>query len=163
MLEQEQKRRKLGRSELVTGCVLIIVALAVIYLTRNMKNMVDGIPGPRYMPLVYSGAMIVLVLLYWLEAFLGNNLHTAKIPTLKELKKPMSFLLIGVLIVLFWESLGAIVSVSIGAFAEMRFLQKYTCKRSIIMGIVLAVFTGLLFEAVLGIPLPTGILKNILR
>ncbi|HWR62080.1 MAG TPA: tripartite tricarboxylate transporter TctB family protein [Clostridia bacterium] len=163
MSEQEQKKRKLGIAELVTGCVLIAIALTIIYLTSNMRNVVDGIPGPRYMPLVYSGAMIALVLLYWLEAFLGNNLHTAKIPTLKELKTPMSFLLIGVLIVIFWEPLGAIVSVAIGAFAEMRFLQKFTWRQSIIMAIVLAVFTGVLFETVLGIPLPAGILKSILR
>lgn len=163
MSEQEQKKRKLGIAELVTGCVLIAAAFAVVYLTRNMQNVVDGIPGPRYMPLVYSGTMIALVLLYWLEAFLGNNLRTAKIPTLKKLKTPMSFLLIGVLIVIFWESLGAIVSVAIGALAEMRFLQKFTWKRSMIMAIVLAVFTGVLFETVLGIPLPTGILKSILR
>jgi len=163
MSEREQKKRKLGIAELVTGCVLIAVAFVVVYLTRNMQNVVDGIPGPRYMPLVYSGAMIALVLLYWLEAFLGNNLRTAKIPALKELKASMSFLVIGVLIVIFWESLGAIVSVAIGALAEMRFLQKFTWKRSIIMAIVLAVFTGVLFETVLGIPLPAGILKSILR
>lgn len=163
MFKRRQTKRELGIAELVTGCILIVVTIGIIYSTRNMKNIVDGIPGPRYMPLLYSAAMVLLVFLYWLEALLGNNLRTEKIPSLKGFRIPMSFLSIGVLIVLTWEGLGAIVSVALGSFAELLLLQKYSWQRSIIVAIVLSIFTGILFEAVLGIPLPPGVLRSILR
>lgn len=160
---KENPLKRVGAGEWVTGCVLLAVALAIAYLTSALPFAPGNIPGVGFMPVLYTRLLIVLVILYWLEAGLGKNLRTKRVPGLKELKVPLSFLGVSVGIVLLWEPLGAMLAIFAGALAELMLLEKYALKRSLFVAVILSVGTWVLFEKILGIPLPVGILKGILR
>lgn len=160
---KENPLRRIGKGEWVTGGILLAVSFLIMYLTKDMTAAVDRIPGPGFMPLVYSRLMIILVILYWLEAGFGKNLRTKRVPKLKELTVPLSFLSVSLVIVLLWEPVGAILAVFAGSFSELMYLQKYNIKKSLFVAAFLALFTWALFEKFLGIPLPPGVLKSILR
>ena len=149
-------------TQLVTGLVLLALVGVMFFTTTNMKYMIGGTPGPRFMPLVLSVALSILIVIYWIEAYAARNEEQKSPWDVKALPKPLTFLAICIGLVILWNPLGALPSVFLAAVAELKLLEKRTWNRAHMLSFIMTVFTWALFGKALAIQFPAGILRGII-
>lgn len=148
--------------QLVTGLVLWALVAVLLVTTWHMPYMVEGTPGPRFMPVLLAVALSLVTVLYWIEAYMTRKDGKDSGWNTASLSRPAMFLCISIGLVLLWNPLGAVPSVLLAAITELRVLERWSWKGSITVAAIMAAFTWALFSRALGIPLPTGILGRIL-
>jgi hypothetical protein len=153
----ENKRNFL--SPLGAGLFLWAVVAGVILSSRGMPMWVDGSPGPRFMPLVLVITLGVLTILYWVEAFAVTKAAAGGFPPAAHMVRPACYVGICILLILLWERIGAVPTVFLISVLELRGLERFPWKKSMVIAAGLSVFTWVLFALVLGINLPLGIFK----
>jgi len=152
-----QQRRIEGTfPQLVTGLLIWAIIAGLVWFTRGLPYMEEGAPGPRFMPIVLALFLSVLNVLYWLETFFSRSEKKLSMPRLSQLIRPAGFFLVGLLMIFLWERLGVVATVLIASFFELKLIEGYSWTRSVLAGLLLSISTWLLFQVVLGIPLPTG-------
>ncbi|MBI5581093.1 MAG: tripartite tricarboxylate transporter TctB family protein [Deltaproteobacteria bacterium] len=144
--------------QLVGGLFLWSMVAIVFWSTRKMTFYAEGAPGPRFMPVVLSVCLGILNLLYWVESATKESVAKPQFAE-RNLVRPAGFLAIIILLVLCWEPLGAMSAVSLCAILELRFLERYSWSRSILASFVISGATLVLFQFVLGVPLPGGLFE----
>jgi putative tricarboxylic transport membrane protein len=152
-----QQRRIEGTfPQLVAGLLIWAIIAGLVWFTRGLPYMEEGAPGPRFMPIVLAFFLSVLNLLYWLETFFSRSEKKLSMPRLSQLIRPAGFFLVGLLMIFLWERLGVVATVLIASFFELKLIEGHSWTRSVLVGLLLSISTWLLFQVVLGIPLPTG-------
>jgi putative tricarboxylic transport membrane protein len=149
---------RIPTKQLVGGLFLWLMVALVLWSTRKMPFYAEGAPGPRFMPLVLAAFLGILNLLYWVES------ATKKPPEKRSTEernflRPAGFLAITILLVLCWEPLGALVAVSLCTVLELKFLERYSWRKSILASLIIGGATLVLFQIVLGVPLPGGLFE----
>ena len=160
-MAETNKKKKLQTPQLVTILVLFCIVGFVVIATDKLPVMVEGSPGPRFMPLVLAALMALLTVLYALESYIKQTLASS-MPAKEELKRPALFVFFCILLTLLWESLGAVLTVLFVSLLELYFLEEMGWKRSLAVSMGASIVTWVIFDALLGVSLPLGILKNIL-
>ncbi|HSR10787.1 MAG TPA: tripartite tricarboxylate transporter TctB family protein [Thermodesulfobacteriota bacterium] len=140
--------------QVVTGLVVWAVVAGLIGFTRGLPYIEEGAPGPRFMPLVLAVFLSFLNVLYWIETF--RTRKKLSLPRLSQLVRPAGFFLVGLLMIFLWERLGVVATVLLSSFLELKWIEGYAWGRSLWVGAALSVSTWVLFQVLLGIPLPTG-------
>lgn len=148
---------RIPTKQLVCGIALWLMVAVVLWSTRKMPFYAEGAPGPRFMPVVLAVLLGVLNFLYWVEAATKEALE--KHSDERNLIRPAAFLAITILLVLCWESLGALLAVLLCALLELKFLERYSWGKSIFASLIISGATLVLFQIVLGVPLPGGIFE----
>ena len=144
--------------QMVGGLFLWAMVAIVFWSTRKMPFYAEGAPGPRFMPVVLSVCLGILNLLYWVESAAKETVEKPQF-TKRNFVRPAGFLSIIILLVLCWESLGALLTVSLCAILELKFLERYSWGKSILASLVISGATLVLFQIVLGVPLPGGLFE----
>jgi hypothetical protein len=144
------------RAQLLVGLLIWGMVAGLVWFTRGLPYFEEGAPGPRFMPAVLAFFLSLFNILYWGETFLSRSEKKLSFPRFSELIRPASFFLIGLLMIFLWERLGVVVTVLVASIIELKLIEDYSWARSILVGLVLSISTLLLFQVVLGIPLPTG-------
>ena len=147
--------------QLVGGLLFWLVIGTVLWSTRDLPLYEEGAPGPRFMPVVLCAIFAVLAVLYWVEAATREPDAADAKAGERNLRRPAAFLGIVVLLALAWETLGAALSVLLCAFLELRFLERASLAKSIVASLVMAAAMIALFQLVLGVPLPGGVLEKL--
>lgn len=152
----------MGIPEFVTGCVLWVIVGVLVFSTWNMAFWEkSGAPGPRFFPILIAIALSLLTIAYWIGAYLNRGKGIV-FPKFANLKKPALFCGIVLLTVALWDTLGAIPMVLLASVLELRFLEGYAWKRSLIVTAILTVGSYVLFEMIFGIRLPWGIFRHLM-
>ena len=142
--------------QMVAGLLVWAIIASLVWFTRGLPYMEEGAPGPRFMPIVLALFLSVLNILYWLETFFSKSEKKLSMPRLSQLIRPAGFFLVGLLMIFLWERLGVVATVLLSSFLELKVIEGHSWTRSVLVGLLLSISTWLLFQVVLGIPLPTG-------
>jgi len=140
------------------GLVFWLIIGTVLWTTRGLPLYEDGAPGPRFMPLVLSIIFGFLNFFYWIEAA-TKEAPADEAPGDRNFLRPLAFLAITVLLAALWESLGAALTVFACALFELRFLERLSWGKSLLAALVVSVIALVLFQVVLGVPLPGGVFE----
>jgi len=147
-----------GRTpQIVTGLLIWIVVGGLIGFTRGLSYIQEGAPGPRFMPVVLAVVLGILNVLYFADVFFSKRATPVVMPRLSELAGPAAYVLVGLLMIVFWERLGVVATVLLASVVELKFLERYSWGKSILVGVLLSLTTWILFQFILGVPLPAGI------
>jgi hypothetical protein len=154
----DRRLGRIGRPELITGLVLWLIVGVIIFTSGYMPFWVDKSPGPRLMPIIIAGCMAILAILYWIEAYRAGG-KGVKFPDIAALKKPAAFIALSFLVFFLWEGLGSILTILVVGFLELKLMERHSWLRSFLAASVMCLFAWVVFQVVLGIPLPLGIFK----
>ncbi|MEW6264095.1 MAG: tripartite tricarboxylate transporter TctB family protein [Thermodesulfobacteriota bacterium] len=159
---QETKRSgfSLPRPQLAGGLVVWGLVGLILHSTSDLAFWAEGSPGPRFMPLVLAVILSLLNLLYWVESAVRPPAND-RLPKLEELYRPVCFVAVVILLILLWERLGALLTVILCAVLELRFLERYSWTRTLLVSLVMGGLTIVLFQIILGVALPGGILESL--
>jgi len=110
---------------------------------------VDRSPGGGFIPILMGILTIIFCVILLLK---GKFKKTAQI------NKRAFYPVVAVLLSLVsMKILGSIITVALLVFIWLRYLEKYTYKHAIMIGIIVAIFVLGVFKLWLQVPLPTGI------
>jgi len=152
-----------GRTpQVVAGLVIWIVVAALIGLTRGLPYIQEGAPGPRFMPVMIAACLGILNVLYFVDIFFSKRAKPLVMPSLSELAGPAAYVLLGLFIIFFWERLGVVATVLFATVIELKFLERYSWGQSILVGVLISLTAWTIFQFILGVPLPAGILAWLL-
>lgn len=154
------KRRpmRIGWPERIAGLVMLLIVGVVIFTSADMPFWVDKSPGPRLMPIIIAVCMAILAVLYWIEAYRAGG-SGVRFPGLASFKKPAGFIALSFLIYFIWEDLGAVLTILVVGFLELKLMEGHSWLRSFLAAAVMSLFAWAVFQVILEIPLPLGILK----
>jgi cell division protein FtsW (lipid II flippase) len=142
----------------VAGLVWWVIVGGVVLMTRDLPLWTEGSPGPRFMPLALAVVLAILNVLYWADSWRRRPAND-KLPQLAQLLRPACFVALIVALVLLWERLGALLTVLLCALVEFRFLEGYPWPKAILVSLALGALTIGLFQILLGVALPGGVLE----
>ncbi len=142
--------------QLVTGTFIWALIAGLVWFTRGLPYLEEGAPGPRFMPMVLAVSLAILNLCYWVETFWVRSGKRVVLPRVSDLLRPGGFFLAGILMMFLWERLGVVATVLVASFFELKWVEGYSAVRAVAVGLILSVSTWVLFQVILGIPLPTG-------
>ena len=142
--------------QVVTGLLIWALIGGLVWFTRGLPYFEEGAPGPRFMPVVLAFFLGVLNVLYWIETFIFHPEKRLNLPPASRLIRPAGFLLVGLLMIVLWERLGVVATVLLASFLELKLMEGYSWPKSILVGVSLGISTWLVFQVLLGIPLPSG-------
>ena len=147
-----------GRTpQIVTGLLICIVVAGLIGFTRGLPYIQEGAPGPRFMPVVLAVCLGILNVLYFADVFFSKRAKPLVMPRLPELAGPAAYVLLGLFMIFLWERLGVVATVLLASVIELKFLERYAWGKSILVGVLISFTTWIIFQFILGVPLPAGI------
>jgi hypothetical protein len=153
--------RKKGLSihvpQLISWLLIWGIAGFVLWDSRNLPYKMEGAPGPGFFPRILAIGLGVLNLFYGTEVFQAGGKKDAFSPRLSRFVRPAGFVLMAFFVIVFWERLGAVSTVLFSSLFELKFLEGNTWARSWRIGLSVTAFTWVLFEYILGFPLPQGL------
>ncbi len=151
-------RAQIGFPQLMAWLFAWAIVSVVIWSTQGMAFTIEGDMGPRFFPVLLSVCLMVLNILYGREVFSARHRSGVNLPCPSDLIRPGGFVLVAIFIILFWERLGAVPTVWASSFLELRFLEGYSYTRSVLVSSLISALTWALFQLILDIPLPVGVL-----
>jgi putative tricarboxylic transport membrane protein len=147
-----------GRTpQIITGLLIWIVVAGLIGFTRGLPYIQEGAPGPRFMPVVLAVCLGILNVLYFADLFFSKRAKPLIMPSLSELAGPAAYVLLGLSMIVLWERLGVVATVLLVSAIELKFMERYPWGKSIIVGLLISLTTWIIFQFILGVPLPAGI------
>lgn len=146
--------------QLLGGLVFWLIIGTVLWSTRHMPLFEDGAPGPRFMPVVLSVLFAVLNVCYWIE----SATREADDPPAeggRNLRRPAAFFGIAVVLALCWNTLGAILTVLLCSLVELRCIEGFSWRRTVVTAFLISAVALVLFQIVLGVALPGGVFESL--
>ena len=153
-----QEKHARGRTpQIVTGLLIWILVAGLIGFTRDLPYIQEGAPGPRFMPVVLAVCLGILNVLYLADLFFSKRAKPLIMPSLSELAGPAAYVLLGLSMIVLWERLGVVATVLLVSAIELKFMERYPWGKSILVGLLISLTTWIIFQFILGVPLPAGI------
>jgi len=147
--------------ELITGLIIWAIVGMIFLATIGMPIYTEKSPGPRFLPVIVGVSLGILTILYWVTSYRKPK-QRVKFPDIGELVRPAGFIAISFLTVILWERFGAVLTVMIVCILELKFLERYSWIRSVLVALIISLFAWGLFHQVLGIELSKGVLIKML-
>lgn len=153
----EQEKHARGRTpQIVTGLLIWIVVAGLIGFTRGLPYIQEGAPGPRFMPVMLAVVLGILNVLYFADLFFSKRARPLNMPSLSELAGPAAYVLLGLSMIVLWERLGVVATVLLVSAIELKFMERHPWGKSILVGLLISLTTWIIFQIILGVPLPAG-------
>jgi len=140
---------RIKNADLIGGVALIVVGL---YFFIGAFHFAIGSPshmGPGFYPMVVSGAVLICAVV-----IVANSLRTAQLPHPVAVRPMLAVFAgiaaFGVSMSFFGFIPAAFLGVAVSAYGD----RSATLKRAIILGIVTAFLAWIVFDLLLGLPMP---------
>jgi hypothetical protein len=140
----------------VVGLFVWGIVFILIGFTQGLPYIDEGAPGPRFMPLLLALFLSLLNIIFWVDVFVLKSERFVTLPRLGQLVRPVLFFLTGLGMAFLWERLGVVATVLLASFFELKFIEGYSWIRAIVVGLSFSLSTWVIFQFILGVPLPTG-------
>jgi hypothetical protein len=152
---------RIPTKQLIGGLVFWLIIGIVLWSTRNLPMFDEGAPGPRFMPVVLMVLFSILNVFYWLEAATKVTVEEAVKSADEErsFRRPAAFFAIAVALAALWDTLGAVLTVFLCSVVELRFIEHFNWLRTIGTALAISAVALVLFQIVLGVALPGGVLE----
>lgn len=161
--------------QLIGGVVFWVVIATVLWSTRHLPMFDEGAPGPRFMPVVLMALFSVLNVFYWIEAATpisvaptpleqatdGGAAPDGEVEEERSFGRPAAFFGIAVLLMLLWNTLGAVLTILLCSVIELRFIEQFTWLRTVVTAFAISAVALVLFQIVLGVALPGGVFESL--
>ncbi len=145
--------------DIVTGFFCIFLGFAVMVGAISMRLGTPRHPQSGFFPFLIGASLVVLSVILLIYAFLGRR-EVAK--AFGDLLKP-SVLVIGMLIYsVVLDFLGYVVATFVLSIVILRVLDIKTLWKLVAVSLAVAVGSFILFDTLLSVTLPHGILKGLL-
>ena len=143
-------------SDSILGGVAVLLGAAAFLDTLSFPKMADGAPGPALFPQILGALLVVFGLIVVVQSVrprAGEDVHYEPVAILKA-----GGVLVGIaLYVAFVQKLGFLITASL-IMLGMMVMLKVRLRVGLPAAVAIALFSMVLFEKVLRVPLPPGIL-----
>ena len=156
--------------DLISGSFLLLLGLFLAIRSTDLRIWSRSGPGAGFFPLIIGLIIcllsLILLLQYILSKRAGDKAQAAPrgIPEEERpaLIKVFSYLLLMVLYGVLMKSLGFFLTTFLFLFVILKYTERQGWRRTLLIGSIATVASYLLFETYLGVPLPMGVMKNLL-
>jgi putative tricarboxylic transport membrane protein len=150
---------RMKKAEIYFGSFLLFLAISMFSISLTYPYKTKFGPGPGFFPLWSSGLMIIVTLLLLYKKLRESN--EAPFFTSKNSRVTvLIFLGLSIAAVALIPVLGLLLSFGLFCTITLRFIDKYSWKRSSLVSIIMMVAVYLVFELWLQLPLPKGFLQG---
>ncbi len=148
-----------NRGDLFAGLLLVLIGAGVIFGAVKLRVGTATEPQPGFFPFVGGTLLIILSAILLLKAFRGTSVGTK---AFGELRRPA--ILIGAMIgyVLILDRVGYVLATILLSAVILHILETKSWWVLTAVSLVLSVGSYVLFDRLLGVTLPGGILTGIL-
>jgi len=157
-----KERKPIAVPPVIAWVSLWVLSGVLFWASRSLPFRAEDAPGPGFFPFYLSIGLAILNLFYGIEIFRRPEKAAGPFPAVPELIRPAGFVLMTLFIILLWERLGVIPTVLLASFAEQKFLEGQPWPRSLWVGLAVTGLAWGIFQGILGIPLPQGLLEGII-
>ena len=153
----------IGWPEWITGLIMWLIVGVLVITSDYMPFWIEGAPGPRLMPIVLAACLGLLTVAYWVKAYRNGN-ERVEFPGLATMRKPAIFIALTLLMYFSWDILGAVPTILLVGFLELKIVEEHSWRRSFLVALVMSLVAFAVFQLALDIPLPQGwIITMLLR
>jgi putative tricarboxylic transport membrane protein len=144
--------------DIVVGLGFLAIGIAFAISSIKLKIGVPTEPQPGFFPFFDGIILIVLSVLFLMQAWRGR---AGDSPAFGNVRAPFIVVLTLVLYVATLETLGYIITTAILAAAVLRVMET-KLRVLVLVSLILAVVSYLLFDRLLGVTLPRGLMAAFL-
>lgn len=141
----------------IASIIIFLIGLYVFVGAMKLDYILKGIPGPGFLPRWVSLLIMVLALVLLLLSFAKNESKERHPFNAAEFKNAGIIIGSAVFVMLVTRYLGLSLAIGIMAGAIARFTGPTSWKKVIAVTVATPVASFVLFDILLGVPLPTGI------
>jgi hypothetical protein len=141
------------RAEMIFIFFLAFVSTMIIKEGLGLPLQDGFAPGPGFLPIVV-GVLLLLNSIFLLYKNIKSNKDESFFEKVGGLKNLSIFIITFILVILFGEKIGLILSLSIFMVIVFRYIEKYEMKKCILVAIVSNLVFYVIFDMWLGINLP---------
>lgn len=144
---------------------LVIIALAII---QQLPFLRKELPGSGFFPILCGIAITILGGLIIIENEYRAMRAKENVSVNKEMESNLIDMVelrnfaytigVSVLVIIMTPFIGLVVSIGIAVAILIRFLGRESIIKSVLIGFIVAMILFLIFEVLLGVPLPTSII-----
>ncbi|MEL1135584.1 tripartite tricarboxylate transporter TctB family protein [Desulfitobacterium sp. THU1] len=141
----------------ITSIIIFLFGLAVFIGAQKLDYILKGIPGPGFLPRWVAVLIMVLALVPFFKSFTKYEVEEGQPFNSSEFKNAGIIIGSAVAVMLLTKLLGLSLAIGLMAGAIAKFTGPTSWKKVIAITVVTPIAAYILFDTVLGVPLPTGI------
>ncbi len=141
----------------IASIIIFLIGLYVFMGAMKLDYILKGIPGPGFLPRWVSLLIMVLALVLLLLSFSKNESKERHPFNAAEFKNAGIIIGSAVFVMLVTKYLGLSLAIGIMAGAIAKFTGPTSWKKVIAVTVATPIASFVLFDILLGVPLPTGI------
>lgn len=146
-----------NRSDTLGSVFLFLLGIGAIIGAIRLNVGSPTEPQPGFFPFIGGLTLVVFSTILFLQGRLGRNKEPV---VFGEIGRPALLLVVMILLVLSLDRLGYIIGTFIASFLILRILSVKSWSALIITSLCLSIGTYVLFDRLLGVDLPVGLLSR---
>jgi hypothetical protein len=146
-----------SKSDIVGSVFLFLLGIGAMIGAVQLKIGTPTEPQPGFFPFVAGIILLIFSTLIFFQAWLGASKHKV---VFGEIGRPALLLGVLVLLVLVMDGLGYVLGTLIASFLILRILGVRSWRVLILTSLSLSIGTYVLFDRLLGVDLPVGLLSR---
>ncbi len=146
-----------NRSDTLGSVFLFLLGIGAIIGAIRLNVGSPTEPQPGFFPFIGGLTLVVFSTILFLQGRLGRNKEQV---VFGEIGRPALLLVVMILLVLSLDRLGYIIGTFIASFLILRILSVKSWSALIITSLCLSIGTYVLFDRLLGVDLPVGLLSR---
>lgn len=154
---------KAEKKDLIPAIVTLPLSLIMAYSSLRLGLGSAGNPGAGFFAFWISVSLAFLLLILLLRATTIRTYNTGPLFELRNLRKPISLLVLLLLYAIFFKPLGFLLTTAFLVFFMLKAIAKEGFGKSIVLSLAITLLSYLLFVSFLGLSLPEGLISSFLR
>ena len=146
-----------NRSDTLGSIFLFLLGIGAIIGAIRLNVGSPTEPQPGFFPFIGGLILVVFSTILFLQGRLGRNKEQV---VFGEMGRPALLLVVMILLVLSLDRLGYVMGTFIASFLILRILSVKSWRALIITSLCLSIGTYVLFDRLLGVDLPVGLLSR---
>jgi hypothetical protein len=147
-----------SKSDIIGSIFLFLLGIGAMIGAVQLKIGTPTEPQPGFFPFVAGIILLIFSTLIFFQAWFGASQHKV---AFGEIGRPALLLGVMILLVLVMDSLGYVLGTLIASFLILRILGAKSWGVLILTSLCLSIGTYVLFDRLLGVDLPVGILSHL--
>jgi putative tricarboxylic transport membrane protein len=146
-----------NRSDTLGSIFLFLLGIGAIIGAIRLNVGSPTEPQPGFFPFIGGLILVVFSTILFLQGRLGRNKEQV---VFGEIGRPALLLIVMILLVLSLDRLGYVIGTFIASFLILRILSVKSWRALIVTSLCLSIGTYVLFDRLLGVDLPVGLLSR---